>query len=83
MLTRQQRYDIYVKLIELLSPYLSYSNPIMQKLYRETLFSPAISDRYEQEFLDLLSEDMLKYGNVNKSEPHHKEPQWQDTLKNH
>ena len=74
MLTRQQRYDIYVKLIELLSPYLSYSNHIMQKLYRKTLFSPAISDRYEQEFLDLLSEDMLKYGNVNKSEPHHKEP---------
>lgn len=66
MLTRQQRYDIYVKLIELLSPYLSYSNPIMQKLYRKTLFSPVISDRYEQEFLDLLSEDMLKYGNVNK-----------------
>ena len=66
MLTRQQRYDIYVKLIELLSPYLSFSSPIMQKLYRETLFSPEISDQYEQEFLDLLSQDMLKYGNVNK-----------------
>lgn len=58
MLTRQQRYDIYVKSIELLSPYLSYSNPIMQTLYRKTLFSPAMSDRYEQEFLDLLSQDM-------------------------
>ena len=66
MLTRQQRYDIYVKLIELLSPYLSFSSPIMQTLYRKTLFSPATSDQYEQEFLDLLSEDMLKYGNVNK-----------------
>ena len=74
MLTRQQRYDIYVKLIELLSPYLSFSSPIMQTLYRKTLCSPAMSDQYEQEFLDLLSQDMLKYGNVNKSESHHKEP---------
>ena len=59
--TRSQLLKTYkrnTKLIELLTPYLSFSHPVMQYLYRNSIHPDAIQ-AMEDKFYELLAEDML------------------------